>query len=519
MEHLFENLARYGEGDIYPYHMPGHKRNICGALPPEFYKMDITEIEGFDNLHQPEGILLELQKKAAALCGAEESFYLVNGSTGGILSAVSAALPPGGHILMARNCHKSAYHAAYLRNLTISYLYPEMLEKFDIFEAVTPKQVRAALEKEPDIGAVLIVSPTYEGRIADIREIAREVHQKGIPLIVDEAHGAHLGLSSEFHENSCRAGADLVIQSTHKTLPALTQTALLHVCGKRIDRRLLKRFLHIYQSSSPSYLLMASIDNALHYVEENGKTAFTEFKRQYDEMLNKLSCCRCLSFLPFDRERQDTGKLVISVKNTTITGKQLYDILLNKYHLQTEMATESYVLAMFTVGDSREGYRRMTEALLEIDGRIADEMNSQSMQNPLTGRNSGIGYGFKEDGAYDTEHDSGKSGLYDTEYDVADFGLCGTEYNAAAFGAEGVKDAIPLSIAWDREKEYVPLTESEGRYVGEFVNLYPPGVPLLVPGEKITGDLLRRMQDWMKQGLTVQGIEIRCGKPLIYVLC
>lgn len=487
MEHLFEKLALYGAGDIYPYHMPGHKRNACGSLPQDLYKMDITEIEGFDNLHQPEGVLQELQNRAAALCGAEESFYLVNGSTGGILSAVSAALHPGGHILMARNCHKSAYHAAYLRNLKISYLFPRVLEEFDIFEAVTPEQVREALEKEPDIGAVLVVSPTYEGRIADIRGIAREAHHKGIPLIVDEAHGAHLGLSSEFHENSCRGGADIVIQSTHKTLPALTQTALLHVCGSRIDRSLLKRFLHIYQSSSPSYLLMASIDNALQYAEESGETAFSEFKRQYDEMLEKLSRCRWLKFPSPDPERQDVGKLVISVKNTAVTGKQLYDILLKKYRLQTEMATESYVLAMFTVGDSREGYCRMTEALLEIDSYIADEMERQGLRNPLPGRNFVTGYEFKESGAYDIEY--------------------------------GAADTAPLSTAWDSEKEIVPLEESLGRYVGEFVNLYPPGVPLLVPGEKITKEMLGRMRDWMKQGLTIQGIEIQSGKPLIHVLC
>lgn len=487
MEHLFEKLALYGASDIYPYHMPGHKRNACGSLPQDLYKMDITEIEGFDNLHRPEGILRELQNRAAVLCGAEESFYLVNGSTGGILSAVSAALPPGGHILMSRNCHKSVYHAAYLRNLKISYLYPKVLEEFDIFEAVTPEQVRAALEREPDIGAVLVVSPTYEGRIADIRGIAREAHYKGIPLIVDEAHGAHLGFNSEFHENSCRGGADIVIQSTHKTLPALTQTALLHVCGSRVDRSLLKRFLHIYQSSSPSYLLMASIDSALQYAEENGKIAFSEFKRQYGEMLEKLSHCRRLRFPPPDPERQDIGKLVISVKNTTITGRQLYDILLKKYHLQTEMATESYVLAMFTVGDSREGYYRMTEALLEIDSRIDDEMERQGLQYPLPGRDSGMGYGFKESGAHDIEH--------------------------------GAADTVPLSAAWDSEKEIVPLEESMGRYVGEFVNLYPPGVPLLVPGEKITEEMLQRMQDWIKQGLTIQGIEIQRGRPLIHVLC
>lgn len=476
MEHLFEKLFSNGESDIYPCHMPGHKRNSWGELPQQMYRMDITEIEGFDNLHQPEGILLELQKKAAGLCGAEESFYLVNGSTGGILSAVSAALPTGGHILMARNCHKSAYHAAYLKNLKISYLYPGILSEYDIFEAVTPEQVRAALEKAPDIGAVLVVSPTYEGRIADIMGISEVVHEKGIPLIVDEAHGAHLGLSREVHENSCRQGADMVIQSVHKTLPALTQTALLHVNGKLIDRELLKRFLHIYQSSSPSYLLMASIDNALHYIEKDGENAFAEFRERYDRMLERLSQCRVLRFLPADEKRQDLGKLLISVRDAEMTGRQLYDILLNKYRIQPEMAAESFVLAMFTLNDRQEGYERMTAALLEIDGslrRCKGQEDRRKHENVL------------------------QSGLWPDNPDT---------------------DGHTLTAAWDGCKEEILLEKSEGRLAGEFVNLYPPGVPLIVPGERITGDLCQRIRNWLRQGLTVQGVRQQDGEYLIQAL-
>lgn len=475
MERLFDRLATYSAGDIYPCHMPGHKRRTCGQLPEELCSLDITEIDGFDNLHQPEGILRDLQKKAARLCGAEESFYLVNGSTAGILSAVSAAVPYGGHILMARNCHKSAYHGAYLRNLKLSYLYPERLGEFDLFEAVTAEQVRNTLQKEPDIGAVLVVSPTYEGRIADTEEIARVVHARGLPLIVDEAHGAHLGLNDRVHKNSCQAGADLVIQSTHKTLPALTQTALLHVNGQLIDRELLKRFLHIYQTSSPSYPLMASIDNALCYVQENGEEAYEAFERQYKKLLTNLRRCRYLRFLPFDREKQDIGKLVISVKGTSLTGKQLYDLLLNKYHLQVEMAAESYVLAMFTLGDSTEGYARLEAALLEIDGEMA-----------------------------------AVPGVTDKhEIEPASPGVSGKEIPVAC---------LRLAQAWDREKEALALEESPGRLAGEFVNLYPPGIPLLVPGERITRELCSNLICLLQQGLRVQGIEMHGGRPLIKVL-
>lgn len=467
MEHLFEKLEAYGKSGVYPCHMPGHKREALGRLPSALAGIDITEIEGFDNLHHPGGILRRLQQKAAWLCGAEESFYLINGSTGGILSAVSAALPAGGRLLMGRNCHASVYHAAYLRNLRITYLWPEWLEEFDLFEAVQAEQVRAALEREPEIGAVLVVSPTYEGRIADIARISEIVHEKGIPLIVDEAHGAHLGLNGRVHENSCQAGADLVIQSVHKTLPALTQTALIHVNGKLVDRELLRRFLRIYQTSSPSYPLMASIDSALDYVETCGEEAYAVFERRYEKMRESLRRCRHLKFLPQDRERQDLGKLVISVKDTSVTGKQLYDILLNRYGLQTEMAGESYVLAMFTLGDSAEGYDRMEQALLEIDGGLTEE--------PKPPRRF---YG----------------------------------------GAGEKKSDIPLGVAWDSGKELTLLSESGGRYVGEFIYLYPPGIPLAVPGEMMTEGLIRDIRRLVEEGLNVQGVESRGEEILVWTL-
>lgn len=429
-------------------------------LPKELYGIDITEIEGFDNLHQPEGILLELQREAARLYGAEESYYLVNGSTGGILSAVSAAVPFGGHILMARNCHKSVYHASYLRHLQTEYLYPGILAEYGIADAVTPSQVREALERTPETDAVLIVSPTYEGRLADVAEIAGAVHEKGIPLIVDEAHGAHLGLTEGTWQNSCQAGADLVIHSVHKTLPALTQAGLLHVNGELIDRGLLRRFLRIYQTSSPSYPLMASIDNALQYTEKFGNDAFARFRFFYERMTEKLSACRSLKILIGNREEQDTGKLVISVKGTGLTGKELYEILLKKYGLQTEMASIDFVLAMFTLNDDSEAYNRMTEALLEIDRNLSE--------------------------AGDTEKAPGKI--------------------LSVKVREKAPEKISLAEAWEMPSEEILLTESAGRYAAEFINLYPPGIPLLIPGEQITEAHCREIWEAVSQGLNVQGI-------------
>ena len=471
MEHLYEKLKNYSTGDFYPYHMPGHKRRMAGELPEQLIEIDITEIDGFDNLHQPEGILGKLQEKAAALYGAEESFYLINGSTCGILSAISAALPVGGHLLMARNCHKSAYHAVYLRNLTVSYLYPSVIEEYDINDAITPAQVEEALDKEPDIGAVLLVSPTYEGRIADVEQIARIVHKRGIPLIIDEAHGAHLGWAEEFGQNSCQAGADLVIHSVHKTLPAMTQTALLHVNGSRIDRDRLRRFLHIYQSSSPSYVLMASIDSTLHLMEKDGEKLFHSFAEKYRQMTGRLCECKCLEFLMPKRGVQDIGKLIISGKRFGLSGQRLYDILLENYHLQTEMAAESFCLAMFTVGDDGEAYERMTKALLEIDGK----MSAGLLKPDISGGNCPC---LVQDGC----------------------------------------DAIPLGKAWDMAWESVPLETAIDRYVGEFINLYPPGIPLLVPGEKLTEGKYCQLQGYLELQLKVQGVEQINDTTMVRVL-
>lgn len=484
MERLFEQLKDYGGSGIYPCHMPGHKRREMGALPGTLAGLDITEIEGFDNLHQPQGILQELQRYAARVYGAEETFYLVNGSTCGILSAISAAVPMGGRLLIARNCHKSVYHGAYLRQLRLSYLYPALVPEAGICEAVSPQQVQEALGREPDIAGVLIVSPTYEGRIAEVEEIARIVHSHGIPLIVDEAHGAHLGFHPAFATGSSRAGADLVITSVHKTLPAMTQTALLHVNGTRVDRRRVRRFLQIYQSSSPSYVLMASIDNAIHLAAEEGEQLFSGMVENWNHMLRGLSVCRALTIWPCAllepaeyQRHQDIGKLVISVKKTGISGKQLYRELLEKYGLQMEMACEDYVLAMFTIADCPLGYERLTKALLEIDSRMAQAGQRRILQ-------------------------------------------VGTDWEKQTESGESLwhRDSRTLSECWDQPVEWSALKDAVGRYAGEFVCIYPPGTPILVPGERINETDRSRIEAYLAAGLEVQGIVRRSGEPMLEVL-
>lgn len=444
---------------MYPYHMPGHKRRLSASMPKEFIGADITEIDGFDNLHDAKEILLELQKKVAMLYGADESFFLINGSSCGVLAAISAAVSEGGHVIMARNAHKSAYHAAYLRKLSISYMYPESITGYEIQEAISEEQVRMALRSCPQAEAVFLVSPTYEGRIVDVAGIAGLVHEQGKILIVDEAHGAHLGFAEGFARNSIQAGADLVIHSVHKTLPAPTQTALLHVKGDRVNRELLKRFLRIYQSSSPSYLLMAGIADALNVVEQQGKELFPKFLARWRKMLAALEQCKVLRFLPVDVPLgQDIGKLIIDTTNSGYSGLWLYDTLRVRYRLQPEMAAGHFVLAMFTVADTEEGYQRLTEALLEID----KELTWVSYKCGVSHQNTGI---------------------------------------------PAPETVIPLHSAWDMPGKRVLLSKACGKTAAEFVNLYPPGTPILVPGERITEELCDKIREDCREGLNVQGVE------------
>lgn len=217
MESLYEKLVAYGAGDACPFHMPGHKRNMgkWGFADP--FSFDITEIDGFDNLHHAEGILKAAQERAARVYGARRTFFLINGSSAGILAAVSACVSKGGKLLMARNCHKAVYHAASLLDLETVYVYPEQERRYGLNGGISPERVERLLEEHPGVQAVIVTSPTYDGVVSDIRKIAQIVHERGLFLIVDEAHGAHLAFLPYFPDSALDLGADVAIQSVHKT--------------------------------------------------------------------------------------------------------------------------------------------------------------------------------------------------------------------------------------------------------------------------------------------------------------
>lgn len=459
MELLYEKLKKYSVSDAYPFHMPGHKRRFGEMINP--YQIDITEITGFDDLHHAEGIIKECEEKAAALYGAEETHFLVNGSTGGILSAISGSVKRGGKIAVARNSHKSVYHGILLNDLEAFYLYPEYIEEYGINGGISPEAVEKLLEQEKDIEAVMITSPTYEGIVSDVEKIAKIVHSRNIPLIVDEAHGAHLYFHEKFPKGALQCGADVVINSVHKTLPALTQTALLHINGEFADRERIRKYLAIYQSSSPSYVLMAGISQCMELMEREGKRLLGELHQKLEEfyLINKK--LKNIQIVTNNIKNQnsvydfDNSKLVISVKDTDITGGELQEILTEQFQIELEMSSLTYALAMTSVGDSKEGMERLAQALLELDEKV--NRKSRNLHTLNTRRISQV------------IHKITKAELMET---------------------------VP-----------VPLEASGGKISGEFVYVYPPGIPVLCPGELVTEEIQSLFIEYKKAGIHLRGME------------
>lgn len=352
MSELFEHLEQLSKSDEYPFHMPGHKRQMDGLFS-DISKIDITEIVGYDDLYDADGILLDALNRAKRLYKSDETFFLVNGSTVGILTAIFSVANPGDRVLMAKNCHKSVYHAVDIRGIKADYITPENTN--GMYSGVKASDINL----DDSYKAVIITSPTYEGVVSDIEEIVKLCHKKNVPLIVDEAHGAHFGFHDLFPESALSKGADIVIHSTHKTLPAMTQTGLMHVKSQIVDLNSVKYYLQVFQTSSPSYVLMSSIDFALSMIEKKGKMLWDEFFRLREEFNKNTDKLKNIHILKTD----DPCKIIIVTEN----GVQLAKRLLNGYHLQVEMAAANYVVLIVTCNDTKEGFIRLANALSDLD--------------------------------------------------------------------------------------------------------------------------------------------------------
>ncbi len=497
MRTLYDRLREYSDSDYYGFHMPGHKRqmNMMGDAAP--YAIDITEIDGFDDLHHADGILKEAQARAARVYHADETHFLINGSSVGILSAVIGVTNRGDTVLVARNCHKSVYHAVEMNGLNPVYLSPGFDSSVQFNTEVSAEDVRTALAKDPGIRAVVIVSPTYDGVVSDVEAISEAVHEKGVPLIVDEAHGAHFGFHPYFPENANRSGADIVIHSLHKTLPSLTQTALLHMNGSLIRREKVRRYLHMLQSSSPSYVLMASIDSCIDLLENRREELFHPYVRRLERLRSRLSGLQRLRLE--ETEHYDRSKLLISVGDTGLTGRELYMVLLEEYHLQLEMAAGTYVLAMTSAGDTDKGMERLLAALEEIDSMykgagMSVRIPCSRVRGAVNSNDNRENSGLKQDIPCLPRPDV----VYNS-FDIAEMTERSRGTGAASEGA-GADDK-----AW--RTAVLPWKDSVGYVAAEYAYLSPPGKPLIVPGERISQEAADVLQWYQQMGFTVEGIK------------
>lgn len=469
MKYLYEKLEEYVQTDYYPFHMPGHKRKAQISLPA--YERDLTEITGFDNLHDAQEIIKQAQDRAAKLFSTKETYFLINGSTCGLLAAISANTKKGGHILIARNCHKAVYHAIELKELTATYIFPPICSTSGIQGGISPEEIEEALIHNSNIETVVITSPTYEGVVSDIEAISEKVHKYGKILIVDEAHGSHFALDPQSPKSALQCNADIVIHSLHKTLPALTQAALLHVNSKKVQRNKIKHYLEIYQTSSPSYVIMSSIDYCIHLLEEKRKPLFYSFHKQIRKFYENTSSLQHLNIIINELQKEkkiekigknnifdfDKGKIVISTLGTNMTGHQLYKILQDDFHIQLEMAEIHYVIAIATIMDSEEGFQRLSKALTHIDLLLKKEENTSMIDKEPK------------------QHHLMK--------------------------------ALPIGIACDAAMISILLEQAIDKTSGEYCYVYPPGIPFIVPGEIITKEAIEQIRLYQKNGLNIMGLE------------
>lgn len=451
---LFDKLKDYGKSGVYPFHMPGHKRqSINGDLP---YEIDLTEIDGFDNLHNPHGCIKAVEDKAQLLYNAKRAYMLVNGATCGIMSAIGALTSRGDRVLIARNCHISVYRAVKLFGLKPEYILPEYAEengvKLPVFGSIFPELIEDKLTQNPDISLVVLTSPTYEGVVLDIKSISEICKKHGARLFVDEAHGAHFPFNRAFPESSVNCGADISVVSLHKTLPSLTQTALLLTNNTDYDSALREQ-LAVFQTSSPSYVLMSSIESCLDYISEISSEFESYIKRlsEFEKSAKALKNLKLLFREDNNVYAYDRGKLVISTIGTSISGTQLAEMLRNDYKIETEMSAEDYIIAMTSVCDTDEGFERLINALKDIDERIEKAENTKEYIKPLL-----------------------------------------------------PQKAIEPFECTDKNEKVLDLTDCNGKISLEDVFAYPPGIPLIVSGEIVTDDIINQVKTLADNNISVQ---------------
>lgn len=454
---IIDKLDEIVKTNLISFHMPGHKLGKIydklgySKTVQNIYKMDTTEILGTDNLYSPEGIIKKSQERASKVFKSNATYYLVNGSTCGIQGAIMASCLPKEKLIVNRDCHQSVVNTCILVDIEPVYILPKIDKENNILQGVEVEEVLNVIDNNLDAKAILLTYPTYYGKTYDLEIICNYAHEKNMIVIVDEAHGAHLGLSDKLPKPALEQGADIVIQSTHKTLPSFTQSSMIHTQGSRFDKNKLETMLRIVQSSSPSYILMSSLDLAVDIYETKGKDLMEELLLNIENF--KLSM-QSNGYLDMHNE-DDKTKVFISCKKMGITGYELEAILRDKYNIQVELANYYGILLICTIGNESNDFKLMENSLRDITTKYAKKEEIQHIEYPIN----------------------------------------------------IPKKALSPREAFYKPKKSVKIYESIGKICGEYIIPYPPGICLVSPGEIITKDTIDYILLCNKNGMNVSGVK------------
>lgn len=466
---IVQALKKFVADDPQSFHVPGHKNGLLSNLPNEIkqaLKYDVTELTGLDDFHHPEEAIHEAEQLLASAYGANRSFFLVNGSTVGNLAMIFATCEKGDTVLVQRNAHKSIFHALELVGVNPVYISPKWDIKSQTAGCIDLETLAQAVMSYPDAKAAIFTYPTYYGITAnDLAEQIKMCHAYNIPVLVDEAHGAHLTVSEKLPASALELGADIVVQSAHKTLPAMTMASFLHMKSSLVSEQKVNRYLRMLQSSSPSYLLLASLDDARSYVANYTEADYTYLMEKRQKLIESLTMTAYLQVVEVD----DPLKLLVRAPG--YTGFQLKEAL-EKVHVYVELADAKQVLLILPLLKQEDSYsitdlrNRMKEAYSHLKNFPCIE-NTDEIESFETIMITQPEYSFEE-----------------------------------------IEKA---------EKEWIPYMRAVGRIAATTLIPYPPGIPLLVQGEKITGAQIGQLEELLAIGAMFQG-DHRLQEKLIQVI-
>lgn len=477
-----EALVKYKEVGFVPFHTPGHK---LGHGAPEVLNKwmgaalpyDLGVMYALDDLHEPEGVIKEAQELAAELYGADHTWFSINGTTAIIETMILATVGEGDEIILPREAHRSVISGLVLSGATPIYMESNYNEDWGITEGVRVEQFAALLEKHPKAKAVLFVYPNYYGLGVELEELVKLAHGKGLVVLVDEAHGAHLSFSEELPKSALSCGADLVAQSTHKLIGSLTQTSMLHGQGSRIDVRKVTQMHQMLQSTSPNYIFLASLDMARHQMAMEGEALVTQAVILADALrdgLKKISGVR--TFLE-SRDRFDRTKVLIDFKEAGLNGVEA-EKLLREEKIEVELVQGNHVLVLITLGDSEASIKALQRAVKKVaaEGRARKLALGKGSNSPISE---------------------------------------GSTMSTFTSALPTPMVAMTPRKAFMGEKEYMPFKVALGLISGETVSYYPPGIPFLAMGEVITQEVIDYVNQKQGAGYLPNGCEDKSLKTIL----